>query len=144
MSGYKAHLTAAFLLGMVFNYFVFGVPEIEQVLLDWSILLPHFLVILGALLGGIFPDIDSQSSKMNWLAEVFIGLFIVGSIYFGKEIYALFAGIILVGIQFLKHRGFMHGAVVLGGFSILIAFIEIDFAIGFSIGWISHLALDRL
>ena len=138
------HLTIAFLFSMIACYFGLGAPVLEQVLLDWSILLPYFLIVLGALLGGIFPDIDSQSSKMNWLAEVFIGLFIIGSIYFEEKVYALFAGIILVGIQFLKHRGFMHSAVVLGGFSILLLFIETDFAIGFSLGWVSHLALDRL
>lgn len=85
------------------------------------------LLILGGLVGGIFPDIDSPNS------------------YFGKLTAPISKYIGNIGKAFGKseerHRGIFHdGAIYLAG--LILSYLYMSSLIGFFLGCLSHIYLD--
>ena len=85
------------------------------------------LLILGGVIGGIFPDIDNESSYMGKLSAPVST--IIGSVnkLFGK-----------VGSN---HRGILHDPIIYL-VALVLSFLFFPPLIGFIIGCLSHLFLD--
>lgn len=87
------------------------------------------LVIMGSLIGGIFPDIDNPDSSMGHLSRPLSS--IIGKI--GK----------FTGKTGVNHRGIFHDiAIYIAG--LVLSYLYFPPIIGFFIGAISHLMLDSL
>jgi len=76
------------------------------------------IFFLALILGALFPDIDSKTSIL------------------GRKVKFL--------NFFLKHRGFFHSIILLILLLLIMYPISKYFAIGFALGFISHLILDML
>ncbi len=87
------------------------------------------LIIMGSLIGGIFPDIDNPDSSMGHLSRPLST--IIGKI--GK----------FTGKTGVNHRGIFHDiAIYIAG--LILSYLYFPPVIGFFIGAISHLMLDSL
>jgi inner membrane protein len=87
------------------------------------------LIIMGALIGGIFPDIDNPDSSMGHLSKPLST--VIGSIS------------VLTGKTGMKHRGIFHDfAIYVMGF--ILSFFLFQPLMGFFIGALSHLFLDAM
>lgn len=76
------------------------------------------IFFLALILGSLFPDIDSKTSILGRRLKFFN--------------------------FFLKHRGFFHSISLLILLLLIIYPISMYFAIGFALGFISHLLLDAI
>lgn len=146
MPGYKAHIAAGIISCLVLIYLI-------SVLVNFC---PTFLQIIGcfacAILGSIFPDIDT-TSKAQRLFFLFSSVVLLISIAFQAWFLFFNFSFITVIVMFLKHRTITHNAYFLFTLSIfLILFSTLVFqglstgavlsALGFTIGAFSHLLLD--
>lgn len=77
----------------------------------------NLIIIIPIVLGSLIPDIDIDTSKL------------------GR--YNLFA-------PMMKHRGKMHTVLTLAPITIVLLFIDTNFALGFAFGYIMHLIFDTL
>jgi len=84
-------------------------------LLSYFVEMPVF-VLMFVLLGSVFVDIDSCSSKV------------------GRRFWFL--------SWFFRHRGFLHSLIGALFFSTLIGLVNLWVGFGFFVGYISHLVLD--
>ena len=125
---WKGHLLVILLiLGLLYH---FGVS------LSW-------MVIGFAVFGALFPDIDSPQSLIRKLY-----LFaLLGLAFFQNSLTtaAVLIGAGLLPLLFLKHRGVMHNPLFLAALSVVLYwFVGQEQALGFVIGWISHLIADHV
>ena len=146
MPGYKAHIAVGLSSCLVMLY----------VIKSLTIMCPTFLQIIGclavAVLGSIFPDIDT-TSKMQRLFFIFSSLAILASIFFQAWFFFFNLSFITVVVTLLKHRTLTHSAWFIFTLSLLSVFLssflfhEISYtsvliALCFAIGACSHIILD--
>lgn len=146
MPGYKAHITAGAVSCFILIYAVSVLVHI----------CPTFLQFMGcfacAILGSIFPDIDT-TSKAQRLFFLFSSLVLLGSIVFRAWFIFFNFSFITVIVTLLKHRTITHNVYFLFTLSILlILFSALVFngistgavlsALGFAVGALSHILLD--
>jgi len=146
MPGYKVHITAGVVSCFILIYVI-------SVLINFC---PTFLQFAGcfacAILGSIFPDIDT-TSKAQRLFFIFSGIVLLTSIVFQAWFIFFNFSFITVVVMILKNRTITHNAYFLFSLSILlILFSTLVFqglstgavlsALGFAIGAFSHLFLD--
>lgn len=144
MPHYKAHLVGGLgAFGLVY-YTIFWGNASPVLSLEW---------LSCALIGAMFPDIDTQSKgrKIYYVFLSILGLFF----YFKADMYALsFIVFLMIIPLFLTHRGMTHSLIfiiilMLGivyyvqtHFPVYCSLIASD-ALFFSAGAISHILLDR-
>ena len=149
MPGYKGHITGSLVAG--------GIAAVAAFMLGY-----HFLVtpsqiagLLGfCLLGGLFPDSDTDSKGQN----LFYGLLIVGDgalIYFRQYSWAAWVGIFAMLPALGHHRSWTHTwwAMLVVGIPIVVIplmvlgrstlMVYLPFYVAFTVGYFSHLLLDR-
>ncbi|MFH0808258.1 MAG: metal-dependent hydrolase [archaeon] len=95
------------------THVVFGL--ICYFLVNYFVEMPGF-VLLFVLLGSVFVDVDSCSSRV------------------GRKVWFL--------SWFLRHRGFFHSLIGALGFSLIVGVFSLWGGFGFFVGYISHLFLD--
>ena len=107
------------------------------------------LGIIFSVLGALLPDIDSQISWINSIVEKlligFIAVAIAMSLYLQDSSQmenAFIAVLVLIAIQFLTHRGFMHGLLFAIVSTAAVGFYDLQFGIFYGLGIASHLILD--
>lgn len=148
MPKYKAHL--------IFGTFSFLVcVYLSFILIHFC---PTILQIIGcflcALLGSIFPDIDT-TSKMQRIFFLFSSISLLSSIIFRFWFLFFNLSFVTLIVMLLKHRTLTHNIWFILVLSILLAFMSmffggflgLDLALGsfsFLIGAISHILLDFL
>lgn len=146
MPGYKVHITAGVVFCLILIYVI-------SVLINFC---PTFLQFAGcfacAILGSIFPDIDT-TSKAQRLFFIFSSIVLLISIILQAWFIFLNFSFIAVVVMLLKHRTITHNVYFIFSLSILlIIFSALIFhglstgavlsALGFAIGAFSHLLLD--
>ena len=91
----------------------------------------------------ILPDIDVSSSKISHIFRI-IGLSIVlVAIFFDLKILAIsIAGILLI-LQFVKHRKFIHTVTAGILFSLPLVYFSHIIALFAFVGYSSHLLIDK-
>lgn len=146
MPGYKAHIAAGSVSCLVLIYIISTLAHF----------CPTFLQFIGcflcAILGSIFPDIDT-TSKAQRLFLIFSSVVLLSSIVFQVWFIFLNFSFITVVVMLLKHRTITHSFYFLFSLSILLILFStfvfqslstgaILSAMGFAIGAFSHLLLD--
>lgn len=146
MPGYKAHITAGAVACIVAIYII-------SILVHFC---PTFLQFMGcfacAILGSIFPDIDT-TSKAQRLFFIFSSMVLLISIVFQAWLIFFNFSLISVIVMLLKHRTITHSAYFIFILSTLPIFFSllvfqgiytgaILSAMGFAVGAFSHLLLD--
>lgn len=149
MPGYKGHITGSLVAG--------GIAAVAAFMLGY-----HFLVtpsqiagLVGfCLLGGLFPDSDTDSKGQN----LFYGLLIVGDgalIYFRQYSWAAWVGLFAMLPALGHHRSWTHAwwAMLVVGIPIVVIpvmvlgrssfMVYLPFYVAFTVGYFSHLLLDR-
>jgi hypothetical protein len=146
MPGYKAHIAVGICSCMGLLYVISLITHI----------FPTFLQFIGcfvcAILGSIFPDIDT-TSKAQRLFFIFSSIVLLSSIVVQAWFIFLNFSFVTVIVMFLKHRTITHSVWFLFTLSILLILFSVmvfnGFCIGgvlsalaFAIGAFSHLLLD--
>jgi len=134
MSGYRVHLGVGFVLGVLFSYCLFTFFGV----FDWRVLLGSFLVCL---VYSDLPDLDAKTSKVYKVVNTI--LILVG-IYFAftDVLVSVLVFGLLLGLNFLGHRGWLHKGRSVFLFSLPLAWFGWWFVFAGMIGWFSHLVVD--
>jgi len=135
------------------NHLLFGVVCWVAVCYVFNFLQhPLFAVSFAVVaVSSLFPDLDSQSSKINNFTELSLAgiiLFVAGVLYFTKNnllLPLLFAcGALIFAMQLLRHRGVMHSPILGIFIASAIYFLFSHFlAAAFLVGFFSHLLADQ-
>lgn len=140
MPGYSSHVAAALVLWAAAVCFL-GLE------LSWLLLLSF--AVAG--FGGLFPDVDSQSSRINNFIELCIGagIFVAVVSYFLFSVDVLLLGVLvasafLVVMQLLSHRGVFHKWWFCAAVAGLVACFSVLLGAAFAAGAFSHLLLDKV
>lgn len=107
-------------------------------------------LLAGFFIGAVYallPDIDSQSSKINNIVETLLALGFVLTVLKISEwgsLPALTLAVIMITIQLLKHRGWMHKLST--GAVLSLPWYMLNPAVGVFAFWgfITHLLLDMV
>jgi len=141
---YKQHL---FLGAAIFVMTIFLATQLKIEIPQQAI--PLMLVV--AVFASLFPDVDSQVSKINNAIELFLvgaSIFLLYLYYIQQQMYYIFIAIslliILIAIQLLKHRGIMHSFKVNAVISIAIGLVNAYLGVAFFIGYASHVLGDKV
>ena len=140
---WKAHFAIAIVLGTILSYFVF----------------PSYMLFFSLLagIGGLLPDLDLRKSKGSQILHATVMVFVLVASYYlsfvqgkGLQEFVLYA--IGIGTLFIvadrlfrpKHRGIMHSIVfLLFVFAACFLVFGIFFALAVSVGYFSHLLVDK-
>lgn len=135
-SGYKMHIVFGIIIASIFFYLVRNQDLFQMSNLELALSLP--VVFLYSIL----PDVDLTNSKIRGILMV-TGLFIA-VIAILMEFKMLAFGLIAVMIlmQFLEHRKFVHSVIAGALFSIPFAFYSWPLTIFAFVSYLSHLLLD--
>ena len=149
MPGYKGHITGSLVAG--------GIAAAAAVILGYHFkVTPERIALLAGfcLLGGMFPDVDTDSKGQN----LFYGLLIVvdgALIYFHHYSWSAWLGLFAMLPALGHHRGWTHtwwAMLVVGAPIVVIPVMVLGktsythylpFYVAFTVGYFSHLALDR-
>lgn len=149
MPGYKGHISGSAVAG--------GIAVGAAILLDYhfQITPQHIGGLVGfCLLGGLFPDVDTDSKGQN----LFYGLLILVDgvlIYYRQYIWAAWVGLFAMLPALGHHRSWTHTwwAMIIVGAPIVVIPVMIlgkasfmaylPFYAAFTVGYFSHLLLDR-
>jgi membrane-bound metal-dependent hydrolase YbcI (DUF457 family) len=136
MSGYEEHFSAGLIVTFVaaFLFWLFGYIDYTHM---------NVIILVGiSFVFSLLPDIDIGTSIIR---KVAIAGFVVFLFIYGLTPMGYFLGFLLLGLQFLKHRGIMH-SIIMG---ILLAGIlyfysnNWVFSVIALLNFCSHLWLDR-
>ncbi|WP_147566162.1 metal-dependent hydrolase [Clostridium tyrobutyricum] len=148
----KTHIATSLATVSVINY-VFNIPPI------------NVSILVGALIGGLMPDVDLQNSTISKLINkiiisiiILLLLFLCISKFLGLQDlklllvykyqrYTTGSLIILLSALFSRitgHRMFSHSFLGLAAFSFGISILYKPIFLGFLIGYLSHLVIDIL
>lgn len=144
MPGYRGHIFGAlgsWALGLVVVLSLRPVTGLQAI--EWA---------GTALVGGLFPDLDTKSMGQKWLFRI---LFVAGLLLLFHQYYQAMSAMLLVAIVplLVRHRGLLHNiffisGVAIAGFLLLSTrfppykeMILLD-TLFFWLGAISHLWLD--
>jgi hypothetical protein len=146
MPGYRAHIMVGVstCLGLLYAINTLTHPH--------TAFLQTVGCIAAAILGSIFPDIDT-TSKMQRIFFIFSSMALLISIFFQAWFFFFNLSFITVVVTFLKHRTLTHSAWFIFALSIIsillssIIFHETSTgavltALCFAVGALSHLVLD--
>lgn len=137
MAGYKWHVIFGILFAGLFVYVSY----------KHKIFNLKFLEIISAapilLIYSILPDMDTSSSKISSLLRI-VGLAIIlVAVLFDLKILAIAIASILLILQFVKHRKFIHTVIAGILFSLPLVYFSHIIALFAFIGYSSHLLIDR-
>ncbi|MBR9690422.1 hypothetical protein GOV08_01935 [Candidatus Woesearchaeota archaeon] len=137
MSGYKGHI----LFGIIFVMIIYLV---SQYLYFFRVSKLSLLIGLPILfIYPILPDIDIRSSKIRQIVTIVGLLIVLFSILFNEKLLSVSLTLILIVIQFLKHRKFIHTVAAGLLFSLPLLFFNPIVAVLAFAGYFSHLVLDK-
>ena len=137
MAGYKFHIVFGLVFAAVITYLLYRYNFLKLDFLSIVAILPILFIY------SILPDIDVSSSKISHIFRI-IGLsMVLVAIFFDMKILAIsIAGILLI-LQFVKHRKFIHTIAAGAIFSLPLIYFNYVIAIFAFIGYFSHLLIDR-
>ena len=137
MAGYKWHIIFGVLFAGLFVYISYKYKIFNLTFLEIISAAPILLIY------SILPDIDVSSSKISSLFRV-VGLSIIlVAILFDLKILAISIASILLILQFVKHRKFIHTVTAGVIFSLPLLYFNFIIALFAFIGYSSHLLIDR-
>jgi len=143
MPAYKTHISAGLLFSLVIIYLGSLSHNSPGLLFFW---------VTCAILGSLFPDIDTQSKGRKIFYSLFIVLLLI-CLFYQKTVYALYLSGASLCPLVMRHRGLFHNIwfllLLIGSISILLGHLfpncssEIKSGtLFFALGVISHLWLD--
>jgi len=144
MPGYRAHLMGGFTVYIGLLYTLQSLTPTPLTMFEW----------LGcALIGSLFPDVDTKSKGQLWFYRLFFIILIILAL---KERYFVAAIISILGIlpMLFRHRGLFHRPLFLVSIPVVAMIIikicapasaQVFFfdAIFFLAGALSHIVMDR-
>ena len=135
-SGYKMHIAFGIIIALLFFYLVRNQDLFQMSNLELALSLP--VVFLYSIL----PDVDLTNSKIRGILMV-TGLFItLIAILMQFSMLAIGLLVVMILMQFLEHRKFIHSVVAGVVFSIPFVFYSLPLTIFAFISYVSHLLLD--
>lgn len=136
MVGYKGHILIGLIFGGIFGFLNYKYNIFNLTLIE--IISSIFVIIIYSILA----DIDIASSKIRHISQV-VGLtIIIIAILFNLKLISLSLAIILLILQFAKHRKFIHSITAGIIFSLPLIYFSYIISIFAFIAYISHLIVD--
>lgn len=136
MVGYKWHIIFGLMFAGLFVYISYKYKIFNLTLLEIISAAPILLIY------SILPDMDISSSKISSLFRI-IGLSIIlAAVLLDLKILVISIASILLILQFVKHRKFIHTIVAGAIFSLPLLYFNYVIAILAFIGYFSHLLID--
>lgn len=136
MAGYKAHIIFGILFAGLFAFLSYRYAIIEFNVISLLLAIPILFIY------SMLPDIDISTSKISKIVMILGLLSIIALIIFDKKILAVSICVILLLLQIIKHRKFIHtiaAGVLLSAPLIYFNYIVAIFAF---VAYFSHLLLD--
>ena len=135
-SGYKLHIVFGIIISALFYYLVtnenwFKISNFELM-----------LAIPVILLYSILPDVDLANSKIRGILMVTALFITLISVFMGYKMFSIGLLVVLILMQFLEHRKFIHSLISGVLFSIPFVFYSWPLTIFAFISYLSHLLLD--
>jgi len=135
-SGYKIHIIFGVIITALFFYLVRNQDFFKMSDLELVLSLPVVLLY------SVLPDVDLANSKVRGILIV-TGLFVaLISILAEFNMLAIALLVVMILMQFLEHRKFIHSMVAGVIFSLPFIFYSFPLTIFAFISYLSHLLLD--
>ncbi len=137
MSTYKVHILFGVILVAIFAVIVQKYQLFNFSILEFLISIPIIITY------SILPDIDLRSSKISHLFRGLSFFVLLLMIIFEMKEYAITIVIVLIILEFLKHRKFVHtisAGIILSLPLIYFSYVIAIFAFA---GYLSHLIIDK-
>ena len=139
MTDYKHHLLGGMIVTLAAGAIIF-----------WKNILPLNLsnvsgMIFISLFFSLLPDADIGTSMIRKIISCAIGAAMIGAFIVNASYIGIALALILIGLQFLKHRGIMHSLLIGAVFSglLYIYFGNWIFSGVAMLNFLSHLLLDQ-
>ena len=138
MSGFKGHIT----FGIIFVV-ILGLILLKFKLIPYS--LPLYLIgFFFVIFYSILPDIDIKTSISYFIISTILLIVILVSFILKLWVYGIISTIVMIVLQFLKHRGITHTILSAFILSLPLIFIHWVIALFSFLAYLSHLILDRI
>ena len=137
MTGYKWHIIFGVLFAGLFVYVSYMFKLFNLTFLEIISAAPILLIY------SILPDMDISSSKISSFLRI-VGLSIIlVAVLFDLKILAISIASVLLILQFVKHRRFIHTVTAGIIFSLPLVYFSYIIALFAFIGYSSHLLIDK-
>jgi len=140
MPGYKTHIIFGLIISIGFGFLMSGYLDLD--FFNFS-LIELFFSIPVVLVYSLLPDIDLHSSKISHLFRGLALLFVLLAIIFDLKKFSITIIAVLIIMEFLKHRKFIHSITAGLILSLPLIYFSPILSIFAFIAYLSHLLLDR-
>ena len=135
-SGYKLHIIFGMIIAFIFFYLIRNQEFFKLSDLELALSLPVVLFY------SILPDIDLPNSKIRCILMPTILFIVLISIVMKFKALAIGLLVVMILMQFLKHRKFIHSVTAGIIFTLPLIFYSFPLTIFAFISYLSHLLLD--
>ncbi|NOR85453.1 hypothetical protein GQ473_04995 [archaeon] len=133
MPSYMTHILFGIVLCLIFVFLNENIIRMNVNLL---------VLILLVIIYSTLADVDISSSKARKAVNVLGILMIIVGTFLNQKFAVLSVAFVLLAVQFLKHRKFMHSILAMLIFSLPMLFIDYSYFVIAIISYFSHLLSD--
>ena len=134
MSSYMTHILFGIVLSLFFAFLNENIIRLNVNLL---------LLILIVIVYSTLPDVDISSSKARKAVNVLGLSAIIAGTFFNQKFMVLAVAFMLLAVQFLRHRKFIHSIRAMLIFSMPLLLLDFAYFSVAVVRYFSHLLLDR-